>query len=211
MSNAIELERSRPDALAPAPRAVRAGDYVFTSSIYPVHDAGVAVANDPRLGETGPSLMAAQTRTCVERLQSVLSEFGASLDHVLKADVHLANADDYYEFKQVWKESFPQNPPARTTVAVGDTLPIPGALLNIDCVALAGSSQFDREVLADPEGSDPLDVEWASHAVRAGRFVFCSAFPANDFETGLAVGRPPYGVLERAVRERQLFTQNGQP
>jgi enamine deaminase RidA (YjgF/YER057c/UK114 family) len=33
-------------------------------------------------------------------------------------------------------------------------------------------------------------VEWASHAVRAGSFVFCSAFPASDFKSGLAVGKP---------------------
>jgi enamine deaminase RidA (YjgF/YER057c/UK114 family) len=191
MANTIELERSGPDSIAPAPRAVRAGDYVFTSSIYPVDETGLAVTVDRRRGEAGPSLMEVQARTCLERLQSVLADFGAGLDAVLKLDVHLVDADDCYEFKRVVKAIFPEAPPARTTVAVGDTLPIPGARLNIDCVALAGNSGLTREILADPEGSDPLEVEWAPHAVRAGRFVFCSAFPANDFQTGLAVGRPP--------------------
>src|SRR2546421_1895308 len=188
---ALRLERFGAAPFAPAPRAVRAGDYVFTSSIYPIDDSGHAVTVDERLGETGPSLMEAQARRCLETLKSVLRESGSSIERVLKADVHLVDGAEFVEFKRVWKEYFPSNPPARTTVEVGDTLPFPGARLNLDAVALAGDSKVQRQVLSDPEGSDPLPVEWASHAVRAGPFVFCSAFPASDFKTGLAVGKPP--------------------
>jgi enamine deaminase RidA (YjgF/YER057c/UK114 family) len=187
---ALKLERIGSAPFAPAPRAVRAGDYIFTSSIYPIDEAGHAVAVDQRLGEAGPSLMEAQARRCLETLKSVLRDSGSSLERVLKADVHLADAAEFNEFKRVWKEHFPGNPPARTTVEVGDTLPFPGARLSLDAVALAGDSKLQRQVLSDPEGSDPLPVEWASHAVRAGSFVFCSAFPASDFKNGLAVGKP---------------------
>ncbi len=190
-STPIRLERSKPSPFAPAPRAVRAGDYVFTSSIYPIDAAGHAIMVDERLGEAGPSLIEAQTRHCLETLKSVLGDFRSTLERVLKADVHLADAQDFLEFKRVWKEYFPKDPPARTTVEVGDTLPFPGARINLDAVALAGDSKLVRQVLSDPEGSDPLPAEWASHAVRAGNFVFCSAFPASDFKTGLAVGKPP--------------------
>lgn len=191
MTIRIKLERSEPSLFAPAPRAVRTGDYVYTSSIYPVDESGHAIVTDERRGEAGPSLMEAQTRHCVETLQSVLRDFGSSLERVLKAEVHLVDATEFYEFKRMWKQYFPVDPPARTTVEVGDTLPFPGTRLNLDVVALAGDSKVQREVLSDPEGSDPLPVEWASHAVRAGNLVFCSAFPANDFKTGLAVGKPP--------------------
>jgi enamine deaminase RidA (YjgF/YER057c/UK114 family) len=193
MSNAqvITLERSGPAAFAPAPRAVRAGDYVFTSTIYPIDSSGHAVTVDERRGEAGPSLMEAQTRVCLQTLRSVLGEFKSTLERVLKTDVHLVDANDFVEFKRVWKEFFPKDPPARTTVEVGDTLPFPGARLSLDAVALAGDSKLARQVLADPEGSDPLPTEWASHAVRAGNLVFCSAFPATDFKSGLAVGKPP--------------------
>src|SRR5256714_4730030 len=187
---ALRLERFGAAPFAPAPRAVRAGDYVFTSSIYPIDDSGHAVTVDERLGEAGPSLMEAQARRCLETLKSVLRESGSSLERVLKADVHLVDGAEFVEFKRVWQEYFPANPPARTTVEVGDTLPFPGARLNLDAVALAADSKLQRQVLSDPEGSDPLPVEWASHAVRAGSFVFCSAFPASDFKTGLAVGKP---------------------
>jgi enamine deaminase RidA (YjgF/YER057c/UK114 family) len=135
--------------------------------------------------------MEAQTRQCLQTLKSVLGDFRSTPERVLKADVHLADASDFLEFKRVWKEFFPKDPPARTTVEVGDTLPFPGARLSLDAVALAGDSKLARQVLADPEGSDPLPTEWASHAVRAGSLVFCSAFPATDFKSGLAVGKPP--------------------
>lgn len=190
-SHVIMLERSGASAFVPAPRAVRAGDYVFTSSIYPIDSSGHAVTADERLGQAGPSLIEAQTRQCLQTLKSVLGDFKSTPERVLKADVHLADAHDFLEFKRVWKEFFPKDPPARTTVEVGDTLPFTGARISLDAVALAGDSKLARQVLADPEGSDPLPTEWASHAVRAGNFVFCSAFPATDFKSGLAVGKPP--------------------
>ena len=191
MANKISLKRFASTPLVPVPRAVRAGDYVFTSSIYPVDDAGRVVGLDAARDETRPSLVEMQTRHCLEALGQALSQAGASLDRVLKADVHLVDTADFYEFKLVWNEYFPSMPPARTTVEVGDTLPFHGARLNIDAVALASDSRLERQVLRDPEGSDPVEAEGAAHAVRAGNFVFCSAFTASDFKTGIAVGRRP--------------------
>src|SRR5262249_47807395 len=142
MSNKITLKRFGSAPLVPVPRAVRAGDYVFTSSIYPIDDSGRVVATDVSHDEVNPSLMEVQARHCLETLKQVLAEAGASLDGVLKADVHLMDAADFYEFKQVWNAYFPSNPPARTTVEVGDTLPFHGARLNIDAVALAKDSNL---------------------------------------------------------------------
>jgi len=170
---------------------VEGGDYVFTSSIYPIDSEGHAVGVDVALGEAGPSLIEMQTRHCLETLKDVLTEIGTSLEKTLKVDVHLADARDFVEFKHVWREYFSSEPPARTTVEVGDTFPFPGARLNIDAVALSGASRLRREVLSDPQGDDPLEAEWASHAVRAGNFVFCSAFPASDFKSGIPVGKRP--------------------
>jgi hypothetical protein len=64
----IHLRRSTPMPFAPAPKAVQAGDYVFTSAIYPVDEQGHAIGGDQGLGEAGPSLIAAQTRHCLETL-----------------------------------------------------------------------------------------------------------------------------------------------
>jgi 2-iminobutanoate/2-iminopropanoate deaminase len=159
MAAPIRLQRSDPMAFVPAPGAVRAGDYVFTSSIYPVDDSGHAVTVDHLIGEAGRSLIEVQTRHCLERLKVVLREHGSSLDRVLKAEVHLADAADFYEFKLVWREYFPKNPPARTTVEIGDTLPFRGARLNLDVVALADDSKLQRQVLRDSKSTDPLEAE----------------------------------------------------
>ncbi len=187
----LRLQRSGAAPFAPAPKAVRAGDYVFTSSIYPVDEHGHAVTVDEGLGEAGPSLIAAQTRHCLERLKTVLEEQGSGLDCVLEAEVHLADAADCYEFKLVWREYFPADPPARTTVEIGDTLPFRGAKLNLDVTALARGSKLKRESLRDPQTADPLEAEWAPLAVRAGNLVFCSGFTASDFKSGVVIGRKP--------------------
>ncbi len=197
MKASIQLQRSSAMPFAPAPHSVRAGDYVFTSSIYPIDAQGHAITVDDRIGEAGPSLIMAQTRHCLDTLASILKEHGSSLDRVLKAEVHLADAADFYEFKLVWREYFPHNPPARTTIQVGDTFPFRGARLNLDAVALAGDSRLERQVLHDPGGPDPLEAEGAPWAVRAGNLVFCSGFAASNFKTGLAAGKdarfPNYG------------------
>ncbi|HEX6003396.1 MAG TPA: RidA family protein, partial [Burkholderiales bacterium] len=188
---ALKLVRGGAMPLIPAPQTVQVGDYVFTSSIYPVDHKGHAIGVDERLGEAGPSLIAAQTRHCLEALSKSLRQSGSSLERVLKAEVHLADASDFYEFKLVWREYFPQDPPARTAIEVGEMFPFRGVRLNLDAVALAGNSALQREGLRDPDGPDPTEGEAASWAVRAGNLVFCSGFGATNFSTGLAAGKNP--------------------
>lgn len=191
MADAISLTRSGPAPFAPAPKAARVGDYIFTSSIYPIDAAGHAVGPEEWLGEAGPSAIEVQTRHCLDTLKTTLADAGGSLERVLKVDVHLADPADFFEFKLVWREYFPAEPPARTTVEVGDTLPFRGARISIDAVALASDAAIERIVLRDPDGPDPLGAEWASAAIHAGNLVFRSGFTASDFQTGIAVGRPP--------------------
>jgi enamine deaminase RidA (YjgF/YER057c/UK114 family) len=69
----IGLKRFGSAPLVPVPRAVRAGDYVFTSSIYPVDESGRVVAIDVPRGEINPSLMEVQARHCLDTLKQVLN------------------------------------------------------------------------------------------------------------------------------------------
>jgi enamine deaminase RidA (YjgF/YER057c/UK114 family) len=210
MASKISLKRFGTMPLVPVPRAVRAGDYIFTSSVYPIDESGRVVGLDAAQDEVRPSPMEIQARHCLESLKKVFAEAGSSMDHVLKAEVHLVDSADFYEFKLVWNDYFPSNPPARTTVEVGDTLPFHGARMNIDAVALASDSILKRQVLNDPEGADPVEAEGASHAVRAGNLVFCSAFTASDFRNGLAVGKRPgfpnYGS-DAEMQAEYVFTR----
>src|SRR5262245_49004202 len=210
MAKKINLKRFGTMPLVPVPRAVRAGDYIFTSSVYPVDESGRVVGLDTAQDEVRPSLMEIQARHCLESLKKIFAEAGSSMDRVLKAEVHLVDCADFYEFKLVWNGYFPSNPPARTTVEIDDTLPFHGARLNIDAVALANDSSFIREVLNDPEGAGRAEAEGASHAIRAGNLVFCSGFTASDLKSGLAVGKRPgfpnYGS-DAEMQAEYVFTR----
>jgi enamine deaminase RidA (YjgF/YER057c/UK114 family) len=63
--------------------------------------------------------------------------------------------------------------------------------MSLDAVALTGGASSERESLSSPEVPEPAPAEWAPYAVKAGPLVFCSGFPATDFQTGLAVGKAP--------------------
>jgi|TARA_B100001750_G_scaffold209032_1_gene188465 enamine deaminase RidA (YjgF/YER057c/UK114 family) len=61
-----------------------------------------------------------QIRGCFEKLKAILEEAGSSFDNVLKVNVYLVNLDDRTPYlNPIWKEYFPTNPPARTTVQAG--------------------------------------------------------------------------------------------
>jgi 2-iminobutanoate/2-iminopropanoate deaminase len=189
---------SAPSGLLPAPAHRRAGDFIFVSSLFPVDQAGELVRAGSSNPFAGESDMAAQTRRVLEQLQQVLGNAGSSLGQTVKAEVYLADAADFHEFKLVWKEFFPDSPPARTTIVVGDEHIIPGCRLNLQAVALADDAAAERESIIAEGIPNPMDAEHAPHAVKAAPFMFPSAFPATDFETGVPVGRnmpnfPNYG------------------
>ncbi|HKG04489.1 MAG TPA: RidA family protein [Conexibacter sp.] len=186
-------DRPEPfQGILPAPGWRRAGDFVFVSSIHPL--AGGALARPAAVSPwVGASAVAAQTDAALAALSVALSEAGSSLERVVKVEVSLAAAADFPEFKQAYARAFPHDPPARTTIVVGDEHLLDGARLTLNAVALADDSALERVVVraADVPGvPDPLEAEHASLAVAAGPFVFCSGFPATDFRSGLAAGAP---------------------
>jgi 2-iminobutanoate/2-iminopropanoate deaminase len=184
--------------IVPGPAHRRAGDFIFVSSLYPVDDAGQIARADSTSPYLGESEMAAQSRRVLEQLERTLESAGSSLGSTLKAEVYLADAADFHEFKLVWKELFGDDPPARTTIVVGDEHILPGARLNLHAVALAGDATVEREPIIADGIPNPMDAEHAPHGVKAAPFLFTSGFPATDFETGVPVGRnlphfPNYG------------------
>ena len=164
---------------------------MWVSSLYPVDDSGSIVTPTSISPYVGESRMGAQTRSVLEQLAGILESAGSSLANTLKAEVYLVDAADFYEFKVVWREFFPDSPPARATIVVGDEHILTGARLNLQAVALANDADVEREVINPDTVPDPMDAEHAPHAVKAAPFVFPSAFPATDFVTGVPVGRKP--------------------
>ena len=88
--------------ILPAPAARQGGDFVFTTTLYPVDDAGAVVQADSISPYLGESEMGAQTRRVLTLLKEVLEASGSSLENALRAEVYLVDAADFHEFKLVW-------------------------------------------------------------------------------------------------------------
>ena len=138
-------------SIFPAPPFVRQGDFLFITTIYPTDDHGLPAEPDSISPYVGEAKIAAQTRAVLECLRAVLQDADSDLDHVLKAEVYLADPADFYEFKLVWQEYFPADPPAQCTAAVGDDHLVPGVLLSLSAVARVRT----RQRLFEPTGHYP--------------------------------------------------------
>ena len=121
-----------PKAIGPYSQAIRAENYIYTAG---------QIGIDPATNELVEGGVDAQTRQALTNLKHVLESTDSGLNFVVKASVFLQSMDDFSAMNSVYAEFFPENPPARTTVAVAG-LP-KGALVEIDCVALVSSARGD--------------------------------------------------------------------
>ena len=74
-----------------------------------------------------------ETRQALENIRANLAAHGSSLDRVVKCTVFLADIADFEAMNGAYREFFPGNRPARTTVGVSG-LPL-GARVEIECIA----------------------------------------------------------------------------
>ncbi len=112
----------------PFSSAVRGGDTLYVSG---------NLGNVPGKFELVAGGVAAQTRQALENLRESLAVAGSSLDRVVKCTVFLADMADFQAMNEAYREFFPIDPPARTTVAV-KALAM-NARVEIECIALAGN------------------------------------------------------------------------
>jgi len=119
--------------------AVRAGDFVYVSGVIGVRPGQPGVlGEDWTPGELVKGGIAAQTRQSMVNISATLEAAGLSLADVVKVNAYLLNKDrDFGAFNEVYLDFFPGVPPART--AVGATILGEDVLVEIECVAYAGS------------------------------------------------------------------------
>ncbi|HEX4416525.1 MAG TPA: RidA family protein [Kofleriaceae bacterium] len=112
MTRSIVRTAQAPAAIGPYSQAVvmSVGDQrmVFCSG---------QIALDPATGLVVEGDVAAQARQVLENLGAVLKEAGASFANVVKTTVFLADMGDFATVNAIYGERFPNDPPARSTVA----------------------------------------------------------------------------------------------
>lgn len=97
-----------PAAIGPYSQGVRVGNLVFLSGQIPLTAEGVLVEGDVR----------AQTEQVLQNIRAVLRAAGASLSHVVKCTVFLADMNDFTVVNEVYGQAFGSHRPARSTVQV---------------------------------------------------------------------------------------------
>ena len=121
----------------PFSNAVRAGNAVYVAGQLPVDREGNTVgAND----------IARQTRQVLENIRALVEAAGGTLQDVVKTTVYLTDMANHGPMNTVYREFFPADFPARTTVQVAALAPaLKGEgrpfLVEIDAVAVLTSSK----------------------------------------------------------------------
>jgi 2-iminobutanoate/2-iminopropanoate deaminase len=119
------------DKLAPqAARAhgVRIGDLMFIGGHTSIDTQGHLV---------GPGDIRSQTRYVLATLETILALAGLGLDDVVKTTVMLTDWRHYDAYNEVYRAYFTAPYPARSTVS--GSLETPGALIEIEAIAMAGA------------------------------------------------------------------------
>lgn len=124
-SKSIVHTDKAPAAIGPYSQAVRTESLVYTAGQIPL---------DPATMEIVSGGVEAETRQVLNNLKAVLEAAGSGLEYVIKTTVFLRDMGDFSKMNGVYAEFFPENPPARSAVAV-KTLPKEVAL-EIEAVAV---------------------------------------------------------------------------
>jgi 2-iminobutanoate/2-iminopropanoate deaminase len=121
MKRTVTAERGVKPA-GPYSHAIVANGFVFVSGQGPF---------DPETN-SAPDAFADQVRQTFENLSIVLEAAGTGLGEVVKVNAYLTDLTRFADFNEVYREFFPSDPPARTTVATG----LLGILVEVDCIAV---------------------------------------------------------------------------
>ena len=123
----VVFTENAPRAVGPYSQGIVMNGFVFTAGQIPL---------DPTTQQMFEGGIEEQTRRVLMNMQAILEAAGSSLGRVVKTTVFLASMDDFAAMNKVYAEFFGEQPPARSTFAVG-ALPR-NALVEIECIAAVG-------------------------------------------------------------------------
>jgi 2-iminobutanoate/2-iminopropanoate deaminase len=118
---------NHPKPVGPYSHCVVANGLVFISGQAPL-------LSTAKSGEWAAPDIGGQTRQCLRNVQSILEELGLEMRSVVRTTVFLADPADFRSMNEVYREFFPEEPPARSTGRLG--IDLPGLRVSIDAIAV---------------------------------------------------------------------------
>ncbi len=111
----------------PFSRVVEVGDTLYLAG---------HLGTDPKTGALVPGGIGPETRQTLTNIGATLATVSAIHADVVRCQVFLADINDFGAMNDVYRSFFPENPPARTTVAVLGLAR--DARIEIECTAVRG-------------------------------------------------------------------------
>jgi 2-iminobutanoate/2-iminopropanoate deaminase len=126
----IDTVPGYPAPHSPYSHAVVANGFVFVSGQIAVRPGGGSL-------EAVGTTVGEQTHQALLNVKAILEAAGSSIERVVKVTVLLARPDHLKEMNEAYAKHFPGPKPARSIVKLG--VDVPGVLVSIEAVALAGN------------------------------------------------------------------------
>ena len=123
MVNIVIETLDAPQAVGTYSQGIKSGNLVFTSGQIPLN---------PETGELINGDFKSEISQVLTNLNGVLKSGGSSLKKAIKLTVFLTDLSYFPQVNEVFKEFFPENPPARSAVQVS-ALPM-NAKIEIEAV-----------------------------------------------------------------------------
>jgi enamine deaminase RidA (YjgF/YER057c/UK114 family) len=180
----FDLPQDLPQPVAKYSPAIRFGDWIFVAGDLATDFRGDFMT-DTHMGDPSGvapearvnpyfwygSSIEAQTDYLLSKLARTAEAAGSSLDRCVKADVYIGHPQDLEGVDRVWREWFPEDPPARSTIPYCG-LAARGCRIEISLTLLHGESPLRKETVATSAAPEPRRHE--PQAVKAGSFLFFS-------------------------------------
>ncbi len=123
MDNIVIETLDAPQAIGTYSQGIKYGNLVFTSGQIPLN---------PETGELINGDFKSEISQVLTNLNAVLKSGGSSLKRAVKLTVFLTDLSYFPQVNEIFKEFFPENPPARSAVQVS-ALPM-NAKIEIEAV-----------------------------------------------------------------------------
>ena len=125
MDKKIIKTHKAPQAIGPYSQAVKSGNFIFASGQIPL---------DPVSGNMAENDIKKQTERVMENIKGLLESENLTMANIIKTTCFLTDMANFAAFNEVYANYFPENPPARSTVAI-KALP-KDALVEVEIIAV---------------------------------------------------------------------------